>query len=200
VYKLNTGFIKLFTITMSTCARPGCVTLAKSSCSGCGREQYCGNDCQKLDWKIHKPICPILKTLSHRLQPFHEVVRIIKEIGSNEIQVFTKGNDIRVLKHLLAYAEYQFGEEVTGKDYRERADSERINNWNVDINILNYTIKLLCHLEDQNYAISLIDRDNAKRIYQERSLSLLNPWLVILDSDASNVIDRLNEKQKNTVL
>lgn len=30
-------------------------------CSGCKRIQYCNKQCQKLNWKIHKPICKIIQ-------------------------------------------------------------------------------------------------------------------------------------------
>jgi hypothetical protein len=89
---------------MTQCARPDCQAAAKSLCSGCGREQYCGSVCQKLDWKVHKLVCPIFKKLFSQLQPYNEVVWIIKEIlASNE------GNDLKVLEHLQSYADYQFG-------------------------------------------------------------------------------------------
>ena len=125
---------------MSKCARPGCPTTAKSSCSGCGREQYCGSICQKMDWNAHKPKCPILKKFLNELQPFHVVVRIIDEIRASK-----KGNDARVLDHLLLYSEHQFGKEVSGIGYRERRDGENISNWKVDIDILQ---DLNCRLID----------------------------------------------------
>jgi hypothetical protein len=101
-------------------AQPGCHTMAKCSCSGCGNEQYCGSDCQKLDWKLHKSMCPILKKLSKKsLQSFCEVDRIIKETLA-----------LRVLDHLLQHREYQFGKEDTRIGYPKRADGERISNYN----------------------------------------------------------------------
>jgi hypothetical protein len=92
---------------MSHCARPECETAAKSSCSRCGREQYCGIDCQKLDRKGHKLICPILKKLSKKLQSYDEAVQVIDEILASN-----KGDNTRVLEHLLSYADYQFGKHV----------------------------------------------------------------------------------------
>jgi hypothetical protein len=49
------------------------------------REPYCSGDCQKGDWKFHKSICKILKKLSHQLQPYHEVLRVIEEILEEEV-------------------------------------------------------------------------------------------------------------------
>jgi hypothetical protein len=109
---------------MSECARPDCHEAAKSSCSGCGREQYCGSACQKLDWKKHKSMCPILKKLSNTLQPYDDVVKVVLEILTSKEE-----NNIRILEHFLSYADFQFGKPISGKDYRERADGQCISNW-----------------------------------------------------------------------
>jgi hypothetical protein len=115
-----------------------CHMTAKSFCSGCGREQYFGSACQKLDWKKHKSMCPILKKLSNTLQPYEEPFQVIEDA------LASKTNHARVLNHLLLYADLQFGKPITGKDYRERSDGQRIINWNVDINILiDFNIKIV---------------------------------------------------------
>jgi hypothetical protein len=94
---------------MSECARPDCHMAANSNCSGCGKEQYCGSACQKLDWKKHKSMCPILKKLSNTLQPYGEVVQVVENV------LALKTNDARVLNHLLLYADLQFGKPIPGK-------------------------------------------------------------------------------------
>jgi hypothetical protein len=96
---------------MFKCARPGCFSSAKNTCSACGIEQYCDSSCQKSDWKIHKAMCPTLKKLSTKIQPTYDVVRII-----DEILISIKGKEIRVVEHVLSYAEYQFGRIVRGSD------------------------------------------------------------------------------------
>jgi hypothetical protein len=116
---------------MSECARPGCCKPGGSSCSVCVREQYCSSSCQKSDWKIHKPMCLILKKLSKTLQPYHEVTRLIDDILKSK-----KGNECRVVEHLLSFAEHQFGKGVPGNHYRERDDGDRISNWEAEIVIL----------------------------------------------------------------
>jgi hypothetical protein len=106
-----------------------------------------------------------------------------------------KGNDCRVLDHLLSFAEHQFGKGVPGKYHREREDGERISNWIVDIGILHRIIQRLSDLYGQDSSLSTIVQDDMRFPYLERSLSLLNPWVINLDSDASNGIDNLNEDQ-----
>jgi hypothetical protein len=51
--------------------------------------------------QIGRLMCPILKKLSNKLQPYREVKRLIIEIVESK-----KGKDIRVLEHLLSFAEY----------------------------------------------------------------------------------------------
>jgi hypothetical protein len=133
-------------------------------------------------------MCPILKKLSNEQQSFHEARRIIYEI-----LVSNRGNDTRVLDRLFSYASFQFGKEVTGKSYRERGDGERISNWMVDIDIL-YAIngRIIQFYYGHKDTIS---NDNLVFTYYERSLSILSPWLIHLDSDASDRIDNLKEDE-----
>lgn len=84
----------------------GCQTLASSSCSGCGREEYCGSICQKADWKVHKPMCPVLKTLSKELLPYRKLDKMVEDIGESKF-----GSTCRVLEHVLAWSYYQSGQE-----------------------------------------------------------------------------------------
>jgi hypothetical protein len=163
---------------MSECARPGCFTAAKSSCSVCGIEQYCGSNCQKLDWKIHKALCPVLKKLSTKLQPFDKVFTIL-----NESLAYKKGDNIRVLEHLLLYGCFQFGKKIAGKDYRERPDGERVANWNVDINTLNHIHNLISNGHRFNESLSDKGRDDLRFPHLQKSLDILNPWLIDFDSN-----------------
>jgi tetratricopeptide (TPR) repeat protein len=140
-------------------------------------------------------MCAILKKLPNQLQSYDRAERIIDEILASN-----KGNYIRVLEHLLSYADNQFGQQVEGRDYRERIDGQRIANWDVDINILLMisTIMLSIHLNNLSY--SPIIRDNKTLPHLERSLNILKPWMVIVDSDASNQSNSLNLGQKDHLL
>jgi tetratricopeptide (TPR) repeat protein len=132
-------------------------------------------------------MCPILKRLSNKLQTFREATRII-----NEIVASTKGNFVRILEHLLSYAEYQFGKEITGISYREREDGERIDNWHVDVMILHNINRTLINLYiDKNSIDSRIRNEMIFSCLLKRSLSFLNPWLVKLDSDDDIRMDSL---------
>jgi hypothetical protein len=140
-------------------------------------------------------MCPILKKFSNKLQPFDEVVKIV-----DEVLLSKKGDEVRILEHLLSYTESQFGKEKTRIGYRERGDGTRISNWAVDIFIF-YNINFkLAKLYRQNNSISSISGENARFPYLQRSLSLLNPFLIHVDSDGSSGIDSLNEGQINQLL
>ncbi len=86
----------------------------------------------------------ILKKLPYQLQSYDEAFRI-----DEEMLVSNKGNDIRALGHLLSYADNQFGQQVKGRDYRERTDGQRIVNWDVEINTL---------LQISNEIVLVLDR------------------------------------------
>jgi len=139
-------------------------------------------------------MCPILKKLSNKLEPFHEAYRII-----NEILATKKGNEIRVLEHLLSYAEYQFGEKVNGVLYRER-DGERINSWNIDLEIYYGINARMVDFYTSDRSLGLIKKSEKISLYLERSPRYINPWLIHLDSDGSDGISGLSEEEKNHLL
>jgi hypothetical protein len=81
---------------MSTCARPGCLAEGMNRGSVYLRESYCCGVCQRGDYTI-------LKKLSFKFQPYHEMDQIILEI-LGEISKRKKQQGIRVLTHLISYA------------------------------------------------------------------------------------------------
>jgi hypothetical protein len=176
---------------MSKCARPGCDKAGIHRCSTCLLEFYCCNDCQKVDWKSHNLIRKSLKKLSHEVQPYNEVTRVIKEM-INERQK-KMDLDIRFLNHLISYAGHQFGDRIPGKDYRERANGDRIYNWDAEIGNLIPTYSELVDAYGRDESLSTIDRDNVLFPYLKKILELLRPWSVNLDLDSTGRIDNLNE-------
>ena len=143
---------------MSKCARPGCLKIGANRCSACLREPYCCGDCQKNDWKSHKLICKTLKKLSHELQPYHDVIQVIIEIREEKTE--KKELKIRVLGHLISYAEHQFGDRVPGRGYRKMGTGEHIDNWTVEIEILIPMYNALASIYGGDESVSMIVRDN----------------------------------------
>jgi tetratricopeptide (TPR) repeat protein len=162
------------TIIMSRCARTGCLLTGTKSCSICLREFYCSSDCQKTDWKSHKLICQSLKMLPHQLQPYFEVVRVVKETPIETPE--KKKLYIRFVKHLISYAENQFGDRVPGKAYREREDGECINNWTVEIEVLIPIYSELTIVYWDDISLGEVVRANLIIPYYKKMLDLLRPW------------------------
>jgi tetratricopeptide (TPR) repeat protein len=140
-------------------------------------------------------MCPILKKLSVQQQPIHEVIRI-----KDEILISKKGKDVRVLQHLLSYLEHQFGEKITGIDYRERGNGERISNWEVEVLILSDIYIRLADLYHHDSSMSVMSSYEISFAFLERSFNLLNPWLIQLDLDASNRTDSYNDHRIDNIL
>jgi tetratricopeptide (TPR) repeat protein len=136
-----------------------------------------------------------LKKLPNKLQSYNEAVAII-----NEILASNKGNSTRVLEHLLSYADYQFGQHVAGSKYRERSDGQRISNGNVDICILLKISRRIMNTYNANPSLSTMVRDNKLYPHLERSLHILSPWMITIDSDATNQPNSLSFEQTNRLL
>jgi hypothetical protein len=101
---------------------------------------------------------------------------------------------------LLSFAEHQFGKGVPGKHHRERENGECISNWQVEIDILNKIIRKMCDIYQEDNSLSSIIQNDMAYPYLERSLSLLNSWVINLDLDASEGNGNLSEDQKNILL
>lgn len=185
-------------IMMSKCARSGCINIGVNRCSVCLREPYCSGDCQKADWKLHKLICKCLKKLSLQIQPYHEVYRVITEreekiTGDNKL-------DARVLLHLISYAEYQYGERVPGRSYRERGNSERVDNWEVELVVLIELHRILIEVYKSDKSLNRILNDNLRLPHQEKILDLLKPWSINLNVNSTSQICNLDIDQINHIL
>jgi hypothetical protein len=107
---------------------------------------------------------------------------------------------MRIIEHLLSYADYQFGQHVAGRDYRERPDGQRISNWNIDINILLPINRRITDIYATNPLLSTIVRGNKMYPYLERSLHILTTWMITIDSDATNQSNSLDFEQTNYLL
>jgi len=142
-------------------------------------EPYCSGECQKSDWKKHKLICDILKRLSNDLQPYQKVVKVIMEI-------LEMPASLRILSHLLCYAEFQFGERVAGKAYRQRGNGEKIDNLTVEIRVVISIYRSFLSVYDRDTLLNQVDRDNLKIPYFLKMQEMLKPWSLCLDSESQN--------------
>jgi hypothetical protein len=151
---------------MHKCARPGCIEIATSWCSVCLRDQYCSGDCQKADWKGHKLICKTLKTLSKQRQPYREVVQVIVQLCDAPEK---SRQDVRIFKHIISYAIFQFGDRIPEKFYRERDNGDRISNWEVEMEIFARLYYCLSERYSGDKSLSRKIQDDIILPYQEKS-------------------------------
>lgn len=178
------------------CARSGCVKCGSNRCSICLRECYCSSECQKVDWKLHKPMCKILKKmLSNQIQSYSEVADVINEIRNAPQNISC---EIRILKHLISYAEFQFGDRIQGESYRKKHNGECISNWDVDVNYL-LPIHDIClqiyETDECGRSLSMMLLDNLSLPHAEKMLEILRLWSPCLESN-----DRLDRDQTNLIL
>ena len=152
---------------MSVCACPGCHRKGTKLCSVCLKEPYCSSGCQKTDWKAHKLFCKILKRLSNQLQSFDQVKQTITEI-------LEKGN-IRALEHAVPYLEFQLGDRVPEKAYRERHNGQQISNYGAEIKILIPLYIKIIGIYRIDTSLSQLHQDNIMFPYVEKSLNILKP-------------------------
>jgi hypothetical protein len=138
-----------------------------------------------------------LKKLSNDLQPYTEVVQIIDELNNAPLN---GGKSVRILGHVLSYAKFQFGNSMSGKSYRERSNGDRIDNWNVEIEILCSVYLNLANLYHDDQTLGEVMRCDMIISTFKQVLEVLRPWHVLIDSMDSSRIDVLNTDQVNTVL
>ncbi|KAJ1520655.1 hypothetical protein ONE63_003760 [Megalurothrips usitatus] len=78
-----------------------------SQCSGCKYVFYCGRDCQKASWPIHKRECPNLKRVAPRVVP--DAARLLARIifklqnGGDKEKSFYSKTGFRMFKDLMSH-------------------------------------------------------------------------------------------------
>jgi hypothetical protein len=166
------------------CARPGCDQLGTKGCSACSKEFYCSADCQKTNWKSHKPFCLLIKCMPVALLPLKDVYSTVDEVlKQTEAQVAKIGKDryIRLLQHAATFTKSQFGKRVKESASYSRDDGDCVDAWNVEINVLNHIYNKLGY------------QDSSNRIsYYQKSLKILGPWIeqiCLSEGDRTNIFD-----------
>jgi hypothetical protein len=104
------------------------------------------------------------------------------------------------LGHLIAYAEYQFGDRIEGRSYRERENSDRMDNWEVEIEILIPLYGTLVVAYQNNKSLKLIARDNLIFLYYEMMLDLLRHWSEYVDLNSTSLRNSLTGDQINHII
>jgi hypothetical protein len=102
--------------------------------------------------------------------------------------------EARVLNHLIAYAEHQFGDRVEGLAYRESKNGNRMDNWDVEIDILFPIYRALRSICEKDGLLSAI--------VQEKMLDIVRPWStsINLNFTCPSLSDSLTGDQINYIL
>jgi tetratricopeptide (TPR) repeat protein len=126
------------------------------------------------------------------------VIRLIEEIIGTTLKI----NQLktRLLEYLISYAVHQFGDRVPGKDYRERENGERVNNYMVEIDMLHYIYSELADIYLSDGSLSALSRYTLRFPLCEKMLDLLRPWSEHLDSNLTSRIDKMTTDQINEIL
>jgi tetratricopeptide (TPR) repeat protein len=195
-------------VVIQECGRPSCVEIATKKCSACNTETYCSPECQRLDWKIHKSMCVHMKN-PNQLLPFDELLRIIMEHEKQTQRTNLRETEkIRLMRYYLSFSIFQFGDRVEGKDYRERLNGFRIDNWRAEIVLLGRPCYNLALAIDKEVVSHLAYKDfiDAKRLTETiipwyvHALSFLEPWGLQLNLPENERIVTLDKEHTNLVL
>jgi hypothetical protein len=106
----------------------------------------------------------------------------------------------RFLKHLIDYVERQFGDRVLGEVYRESFNGERINNWELEIEMFLPLSGDLVNNYMVDKSLSRIDRDNLCLPCLEKMLKLVKSWSADFNLNCTSRTNNLFKDQMNYVL
>jgi hypothetical protein len=118
------------------------------------------------------------------------MIEKIREEGPRKPQL-----NVRLLEHLKTYCVHQFGERVPGKNYRERGNGERINNWTVEVENLFPIYNDLIGLYENDESLGMVGGDNIMLPYYEKQIDLLRPW-----ADSTTRIGSIGKDKLNYIL
>ncbi len=108
------GFVRKLYVTVpsssfhcSSCYKEEPVGQQFPECNGCGEAFYCSRECQKHDWKKHKPICKSIQNTSNRQRKYKKLNR--------RLDKFT--NIYFPLIRPMAIARFALHYQTTGEDF-----------------------------------------------------------------------------------
>jgi hypothetical protein len=107
-YSSGISLSPLNLIKLSVCAGSDCDKIGSRDCSGCLKESYCSEKCQKKDWKAHKSLCTMIQMMPVAKETFKRidfVVQKVKNLTAAEKAKIGLNKYVRLLEHAAAYAE-----------------------------------------------------------------------------------------------
>ena len=174
------------------CSHSGCLEYGEKFCGSCGIVSYCGTICQRKHWKVHRSLCLMKQT--KEFLPFDKVVERINQITKIWAECESTRNTtyaLKVLKYLLSFAEYQYGESQVGNTFRERMDGHRVDNRIADTELWQISSTLGNRLYNQRTKSSYQEAE----VYFLKARVTLERWRVSADeSNVETILPMLSEK------
>ena len=155
------------------CANSGCKSKGLLYCGACKKFRYCGADCQKQHWvSAHKYDC--LGTKKSELKPLAEVMKYIEQHKAKCLQLFCSerfDESVAASMKLLSYATIQYGEAISGVDFRRRG-SAFLANIHVDMDLAKINM-----LIGKSYISMETSKGTSKaEPYLSKARDLIIPW------------------------
>lgn len=166
-------------------ANTGCDRAGTKSCSARLKESCCSAKCQKDDWKTQKISNRLVKRMPDVLIPFDDVYSTAKDaLNQTEAQIANLGTQkyIRLLQHALTFAQNQFGERIAGTSLYSKGKEDRIDVWDVEMNLLSKIYDKFGYYDSSNVMY-----------YYQKSLTILGPWIVQIGLSEIGRTDVLTE-------
>jgi hypothetical protein len=91
-------------------------------------------ECQKVDWKVQKIICHLIKRMPDAWVPIMDVCLVSKDVvnqTSVEIAKLGAQKHIILLQHAPTFMKNQFGKYVAGTSEYARESGDRMHAWDV---------------------------------------------------------------------
>lgn len=172
------------------CSAIGCTEHGSKLCGSCGRTSYCNVVCQRRHWRIHKTSC--LRKNTDELIPFDEVLTRISELSRMWIESEGTRNtsqSLQILKHLLSFAVYQYGDACPGESYRKRSNGDQVDNMTADIEIW----QISSTLGNRLYNLRTKKSYQEAEFYFLKARSYLERWRFLIDAVGDKRVNKLHE-------
>jgi hypothetical protein len=141
--------------------------------------------------------------LDDKLLTFHDIDSTVTKLRTQAKNRKGTESETRISEHCLLFAEHQYGDR-TIESYRER-EGNTVDNWIVDIIVLYSICESLGNLffDLADHMDKNVSKENTlkKAIqYYEKSLTLLEPWRLQLDSGENKRVDMIDAAKSDEIL
>lgn len=109
---------------MPNCSGPGI-----AFCGACQDEWYCGAECQRADWKVHKITCGKKLMSKEEIDYYSDYQASKADVAMRFGTASERVRAISLLEKSIMYAKRQYGDRVPGEYLCRRKDGTMIKDW-----------------------------------------------------------------------